>query len=346
MTQLITVTNPGVIDVIVSDLFGCSGTDDEVITTLQLPNAVVTPSGDVEICIDDTVTLSASSTFSDYTWNPNGEATPSIDVWTAGNYTVTVTDPINGCQATSDTVFVTVNVTVQPTIVASGPTEFCQGASVSLSVVPGPYNSYLWSSGSTTPSISVIETGDYGVTVLDANNCIDSTLLGDLFHVEVWDPQPLASQQGDSVIVTNGPFDTYQWFLNGAPIPGANDYFHLPAESGNYLCEVTDENGCVGTSFNVEFTFTGIFNPEYSYDVDLYPNPTAGRFTLEAELGKQLDVTLTLRDIAGREIMAPEQIINVSSLRRTFDISHIERGVYYIKLSTPEGMVVKPVVRD
>ncbi|MDB4655864.1 T9SS type A sorting domain-containing protein, partial [Flavobacteriales bacterium] len=346
MTQTITVTDPGVVDVIVSDQFGCSGTDDEVVSTLQLPNAVVTPAGVVEICIDDTVTLSASSTFSGYTWNPNGEATPSIDVWTAGDYTVTVTDPINGCQATSDTVTVIVNVTVQPTIVASGPTEFCQGGSVSLSVVPGPYNSYLWSSGSTTPSISVIETGDYGVTVLDANGCIDSTLLGDLFFVEVWDPQPLVAQQGDSVVVTNGPFDSYQWFYNGAPVPGATDYFHIPAASGNYFCEVTDENGCVGTSFNIEFTFTGIFNPEYAYDVDLYPNPTLGRFTLEAELGKQIDVVLTLRDIAGREVMAPEQIINVSSIRRSFDISHLERGVYYVQLSTSEGMVVKPVVRD
>ena len=198
----------------------------------------------------------------------------------------------------------------------------------------------------TTPSISVIETGDYGVTVLDANGCVDSTLLGDLFHVEVWDSQPIAVQQGDSVVVTNGPFDSYQWFYNGAPVPGATDYYHTPSASGNYTCEVVDENGCVATSYNVEFTFTGIFNPEYAYDVSLYPNPTAGRFTLEAELGKQLDVVLTLRDIAGREVMAPEQISNVTSIRRAFDIAHLERGVYYVQLTTSEGMVVKPVVRD
>jgi hypothetical protein len=67
---------------------------------------------------------------------------------------------------------------------------------------------------------------------------------------------------------------------------------------------------------------------------------------LEADLGKQIDLTLTFRDMTGREIMAPESMFNISTLRRTFDISHLERGVYYIQLSTPEGMVVKPLVRD
>lgn len=346
MTQTIFVSDPGVIDVIVSDQFGCSGTDDEVISTLQLPNAVIQPGGPIGICINDTITLSASSNFASYEWNPGGAGTSSIEVWLDGSYTVTVTDPINGCEATSDPVDVTVNTTFPPTIVASGPTEFCNGGSVSLSVEPGPYNSYLWTSGSTTPSISVIETGDYGVTVLDANNCVDSTLLGNPLHVEVWDPQPIAAQLGDSVVVTNGPFATYQWFFNGAPVPGATEYFHMPAASGNYVCVVTDDHGCEGTSYNVEFTFTGIFDPDYSYDINLYPNPTNGRFTLEADLGKQINVNLSFRDITGREIMAPEQIINVSSLKRTFDISHLERGVYYIQLTTSEGMVVKPLVRD
>jgi hypothetical protein len=346
MTQTIWISDPGVIDVVVYDALGCSGTDDEVISTLQLPNAVIQPGGPIGICINDTITLSLGSNFASYDWSPGGANTSSIEVWLDGSYTVTVIDPINGCEATSDPVEVTVNTTFPPTIVASGPTEFCEGGSVSLSVEPGPYNSYLWTSGSTTPSISVIETGDYGVTVLDANNCIDSTLLGNPIHIEVWDPQPLALQQGDSIVVTNGPFTTYQWFFNGSPVPGATDYYHLPALSGNYFCQVTDENGCEGTSYNVEFTFTGILTPDYTYTVDLYPNPTNGRFTLEADLGKQIDLTLTFRDMTGREIMAPESMFNISMLRRAFDISHLERGVYYIQLSTPEGMVVKPLVRD
>ena len=344
--QSVTIHQSGVVELQVWDQFGCSGSDDAIVSVLQLPNAAITPNGTVAICDGDSATLSSVGSFASYSWSPTNESSSSIVVNSAGTYTLTVEHLTNGCLETSDPVEVVVNVTIQPTIVPSGPIEFCDGGSVSLSVAPGPYNSYLWTSGSTTPSIVVTETGDYGITVLDANNCIDSTLLANTIHIEVWDPQPMAAQQGDSVVVTNGPFSTYQWYLNGAPIPGATNEFYLPSVSGNYLCEVTDENGCVATSFNVEFTFTGIFDVVYDYEISLYPNPTNGLFTLEADLGSTMDVVLSFSDITGREIIAPESLSSVSSLRREFDISHLDKGVYYIQLSTSEGMVVKPIVRD
>jgi hypothetical protein len=343
-SQSINVTTSGVVELQVWDEFGCSGTDEAIVSVLQLPNAVIGPAGPIAICDGDSVTISASSNFSSYNWNPNGEVSSSIQVAESGNYSVVVTDPNNGCEATSNVVAVTVNTVTPPTIVPSGPTEFCAGGSVSLTVAPGPYNSYLWTSGSTTPSIVVTNTGDYGVTVLDANNCLDSTLLGDPIHIEVWNPQPNAMQQGDSVVVTNGPYDQYQWYLNGAPIPGATGAFYLPSVSGNYVVEVTDDNGCIATSFNVEFTFTGIFDPQQAYDINVYPNPTNGQFTLEAELGSRTDVTLSFRDVTGREIMVPEFISEVSSIRREFTVGHLGAGVYYLQVTTSQGMAVKSVI--
>src|SRR5690606_28721328 len=121
-----------------------------------------------------TVTLSASNTFSGYVWNPGGENTPSITVAAAGNYSVTVTDPVNGCTATSNTIVVTQSQGVTPTIVANGPLEFCAGESVVLTVEPsGAFNSYLWTSGSSTQSVTVTSSGDYAVQVIDLNNCLN-----------------------------------------------------------------------------------------------------------------------------------------------------------------------------
>lgn len=343
--QSVTVCSSDEVEVQVWDEFGCNGSDQVVVTSMQLPNAVISPSGTVEVCSGDSVTLNATANFTNYDWNPGNQNTPSIVVTQSGTYTVTVEDPNNGCTSTSDPVEVIINSSVPPTIVASGPTEFCFGESVSLSVQPGPYNSYLWCSGSTTPSIVVTQTGDYCVTVLDANDCLDSSLVANPLHVEVWHPQPQPVQQGDSLLVPNDPFSGYQWFFNGAPIAGATDYVYMPTSSGNYRVEVTDENGCTATSYNIEFTFTGIADLEEKYQVEVYPNPTMGEFVLEAIFGSTMDVTLTLSDIAGRDLLVPEFVSSVSTIRRSFDISQMSGGVYYVKLVTDEGTVVKPIMK-
>jgi len=344
--QAITVFTPGVFEVTVVDQFGCSGSDDEIVSVLQLPNAVIQPSGPIAICSADTVTLFASNTFASYEWSPGLQATPSIEVWQAGTYTVTVVDPNNECEATSNAVVVTVNSSVPPTIVPSGATEFCAGESVSLSVDPGPYSSFLWSSGSTTPSIVVTQTGDYGVTVLDANGCLDSTLQGNPLSIQVWDPNPQVAEQGDSLVVANGPFAQYQWYFNGAPIPGAIVDFHVPNESGNYQVIVWDENDCQGSSSNIEYTFTGVADLGSLYDIKVYPNPTNNFFTLEVDFGKRISGTISLMDMTGRQIIIPENLADVSSIRRTFDMEHLAMGVYQLRLVTNEGVAVKTVIRN
>ena len=61
--------------------------------------ATITPNGTVSICEGNNQVLQASSG-SSYLWS-NGAITSSISVYTAGSYTVTVTD-LNGCSATSN----------------------------------------------------------------------------------------------------------------------------------------------------------------------------------------------------------------------------------------------------
>jgi hypothetical protein len=344
-TQTTTVSTSGIYELQVWDEFGCEGSDDEAISVLQLPNAVITPAGVVSICDGDSVVLSASSTFASYTWNPNSEATSSITVTESGVFSVTVEDPNNGCESTSNEVEVIVNTTTPPSIVPSGPTEFCQGESVSLSVVPGPYNSVLWSSGSTTPSIVVTQTGNYGVTVIDANGCVDSTLTGASVYIEVWDPNPIAEQFGDTVSVTNGPYAAYQWYFNGVMVAGATEGDYQPTVSGNYVCEITDENGCMATTNNVEFTFTGVADLEALYEVSIYPNPTDANVFVNVDFNRSVDATFELIDMAGKQVVLPQTVFNTSDHIYEFDLSNVGSGMYYIKLTTADGVLVKPIIR-
>ncbi|MCB9190679.1 MAG: HYR domain-containing protein [Flavobacteriales bacterium] len=344
-TQTITVSTSGIYEVQVWDQFGCEGGDNESVAVLQLPNAVVTPAGPVSICEGDTTVLSASSNFASYVWSPNFEQTSSIEVWEAGTYSVVVEDPNNGCEATSNEVQVIVNSVTSPSIVPSGDTEFCQGGSVSLSVVPGPYNSILWSSGSTTPSIVVTQTGEYGVTVVDANGCLDSTLAANAVSVTVWNPIPVAVQQGDTVVVSNGPFDQYQWYLNGVMIPGANSAQYVPSISGIYSCEIVDENGCIAESNYVEFTFTGIADLEDLYDVEVYPNPTDGMLNVDITFDRPLDASFQLLDVTGRVVGESSTYFNTAGLIHRFDLGRAGAGIYFVRIQTEDGILVKQVVR-
>lgn len=55
-------------------------------------------------------------------------------------------------------------------ITAGGPTSFCDGGSVSLNAA-NAYNSYLWSTGATTGSISTGSSGNYLLTAFDFDGC-------------------------------------------------------------------------------------------------------------------------------------------------------------------------------
>jgi hypothetical protein len=60
-----------------------------------------------------------------------------------------------------------------PIITASGPVTFCQGGSVTLTSSTG--NSYLWSNGQTSSSVSVTTPGNYSVSVVDAFGCTSNS---------------------------------------------------------------------------------------------------------------------------------------------------------------------------
>jgi hypothetical protein len=57
-----------------------------------------------------------------------------------------------------------------PTITQNGDFVPCTGGTISLSATSG-YSSYLWSTGSVTSSISVSQSSNYSVTVIDNNGC-------------------------------------------------------------------------------------------------------------------------------------------------------------------------------
>lgn len=131
-----------------------------VINTIARP--VINPAGDLSFCESNTITLSAPTGFSQYSWS-TGETTRQIVVSTSGAYSVQVGDS-NCTSPVSDTVNVTVVEAPQkPTISVDGNTTICGSGSVTLT---GPAGfEYVWSNGATTQEITVSQTGVYFLRV-------------------------------------------------------------------------------------------------------------------------------------------------------------------------------------
>lgn len=342
--QMTTVDEEGFYQVTVTDQFGCSGTSlPFLVEVYQLPNAVIVADGPTNLCVGDTLMLSASNAFADYSWFPNGEITNGITVTDDGSFAVTVIDPLNGCEATSDTIDVDFHEPQSPNPTASGVLEFCIGGSVVLDAGPG-FSSYLWSSGSTTQNITVTTSGSYSVIVLDANGCIDSTNVSTPFDVTVWDPMVSSTQVGDSMVSYGGPYPSYQWFLNGQPIPGGTDSLYAPTESGNYYVQITDENGCIAESDEEWFSFVGIANVNDSYRLRIYPNPNKGRFTIEGEFENNSSLVVSISDLVGKTVYTKAYNV-ASTVKDEISIEELPNGVYNLQISTDRGTITRRIMK-
>ncbi len=122
-----------------------------------------TISGDSIACAGQGVLLTASGGFDHYEW-ANGYNGQTVLV---GPGTYYVQASTGACIMVSN--FITVEEAPSPSPVITGVLFNCGGQPSLLSTTE-PYNSYEWSNGATTPTISV-GTGSYTVTVTNDNGC-------------------------------------------------------------------------------------------------------------------------------------------------------------------------------
>lgn len=261
-TQSITVTTSGSFTVTATDANGCEGTSDPVVTTVNdNPTPTIVPNGPTIFCDGDSVVLRTEPAAS-YLWS-TGETTDEITVFTSGTFTVTVTDA-NGCEGTSAPMTVTVNNNPVPVISASGPTEFCDGDSVILS--SSVATSYLWSTGATTQSITVMTTGGYYVTATVGTGCSGTS---DTTDVTVYDNPtptlfadgPTTFCDGDNVHLTVNPAASSYMWNTGAPGQTIE-----VTTTGSYWATVTDVNGCSGISDTIDVTVNPLPEPTITPD--------------------------------------------------------------------------------
>lgn len=235
-TASINVINAGTYTVTATDIFGCSATDNFVVAELTPPQPTVT--GIATICDGTSSTFSTSSTYNAYSWS-SGQNTPTISVNTAGNYTVTVT-AANGCTGTD---VQTLNVTPTPTPAIQQSVYACDDQLI-LNAGSG-FSTYLWSNGISNPSIVITNSGNYTVTVTNAQGCTGT----DVYSADIPVPPYVEITgnanicPGSTTLLSASPgFDQYVW-SNSATDPDIS-----VSAGGNYDVTVTDAFGCTTTT--------------------------------------------------------------------------------------------------
>lgn len=149
---------------------GCLSNRVPVTAGILLPNAQVTPNGNIQICSGDSVELNCQQADS-YLWSPSGETTQSIFVDVAGSYSVEITD--SACTATSE--IITVTVTSNPP--TAGFTYSSNLLDVTFTNTSTNSDSCYWDFGDGNTSVQTDPThtydtaGTYTVMLITENVC-------------------------------------------------------------------------------------------------------------------------------------------------------------------------------
>ncbi|MEI7596726.1 MAG: gliding motility-associated C-terminal domain-containing protein, partial [Bacteroidota bacterium] len=195
--------------VVVSNAVGCSDTEQVEVKVNSYPIASASVAQST-ICKGSSTTLNASGgTVYSWTSTPSGftssSSSPTISPTITTTYTVTVN---NGtlCESTAQTI---VNVDYKPqlTLQPSNIIDICSGADTTLSVSGG--NSYIWSTGETTSSISISPTTNITYTLTATSGvCFNDTLF--IVNVLVLSQVEI----GNNITVCNGEQVTFSALSN------------------------------------------------------------------------------------------------------------------------------------
>lgn len=185
------------------------------------------------------------------------------------------------------------------------------------------YN-HVWSTGSTSSSIGVAESGNYYLDIFDLeNNFIGS----DTINIEV---ENIEFSLGDDIeimaesyTITTSLSGTYFW-NTGAQGPSIT-----VTQSGTYDVSYIAPSGCIYTDeINVTLLPIGI-NDQYLNKLKVQPNPFINQIHLKDDFE---NISFQLMDVNGRIVRSG--IINSDEV---LEVKDLENGYYFMVLRSVEG---------
>ena len=232
---------------------------DSVLTLNLTVKALPTPSisGITTLCQGESTTLTANGGVC-YAWS-NGSTNNSISVSQSGVYTVTATNA-EGC---SNTANITVTVNPVPNVTISGNTTICAGSSTTLTASGA--DTFSWSTGENTPSVSISTFGVYSVTGTSAAGCSGTAnatvLVSQAPQITISGETNICAGESTTITATGG--DTYLWN------DGTTDNSLTVSAAGTYQVIGYNTAGC----YSMASTTVSVWQPVATEFTVACPDP-------------------------------------------------------------------------
>ena len=235
------VRSPGKYYVTITNSCGDKSADTINVGQYNVPALTLGP--DKLECFGDSILLQASSGFQTYTWTPaaiiNGTGQQVKTLPLRDTVYTVLARTIEGCKA-YDTLALTLKYPAP--IQLGNDTSFCASDSITIHAGAG-FQSYVWSTGQNTESITVKQKATYSVMALNSNGCFskDTLKVFDIYNM------PVVSLGADRTICENatitlnpGNYSSYLWQDNSTTAT------YTVRDIGWYSVQISDANGCKG----------------------------------------------------------------------------------------------------
>lgn len=178
------------------------------------------------------------------------------------------------------------------------------------------------------------------LTANGAPENLEATIVNDSLVLLTW--SPVEGALGYGILLYGEPLGLTSYADTSAYIdqivPGVEFCFTvvtiLQIDENNFPTEISDpsEIACVTTgTLSVE---------ELEYSLNIYPNPVKDELFLATEVNVK---EIAIYDIYGRQAMS--QQINVTTSQQVVNVAGLNSGIYFVKVVTSEGEVVKRFVK-
>lgn len=215
-------------------------------------------------------------------------------------------------------------------LLAAGPdmtfavdTTICAGDSVLVNA-PADLVDYTWSSGLQNAPFFQSTAGSYTVEGVNSAGCF-GTSAPLMFSVLPPVAAPTISQLGNTL--ESSPAAAYQWWLDGQPIPGADQQTYDVTVTGNYAVSITDAEGCTATSDPLFVLWTAIGSTDAPATASLRPVPASDELWVTLPFSTvPLDVEVI--DASGRHITG----VRTMDQAVRFDVRGWSAGLYAVRI--------------
>lgn len=207
-------------------------------------------------------------------------------------------------------------------------------------------NSYMYLNDTICSSDSLFFASDFiseagfHFDTLSNNVGCDSVIVFELF--KHYDINLSITEMNDELTASSG-FVSYQWYLDGTPLPGENsDSLNASEyEPGYYKVEVLSENGCskMSDSILVEFGISTLQDQHFDREFRLYPNPAQDELNVYSTSGKISGLNLYTPD--RKELEKIRFITAQTSVKLRVD--KLKPGIYFLEIESEGQLFFKKV---